>query len=171
MGTFSQEESVMRVLVCWFGLPRFVLYRLMFSVSFALVLCSGLQIQRDEHALSKRILEGAEAIEGELEKAIFKAGGIRDSNFGDLHKIGWARSSRTDKGVHSLATMISLKLEIPEFAWDNDPNGFALVSYVNSHLPENIRVFSILPSQRSFDAEGNVASANIPIFFPLKLLE
>ncbi|KAK6122162.1 hypothetical protein DH2020_044090 [Rehmannia glutinosa] len=101
----------------------------------------GLQIQRDEHALS--------TIEGELEKAIFKAGGIRDSNYGDLHKIGWARSSRTDKGVHSLATMISLKLEIPEFAWDNDPNGFALASYINSYLPENIRVFSILPSQSS----------------------
>jgi len=39
------------------------------------------------------------AIEGELEVAIYKAGGIRDSNYGDLHKIGWARSSRTDKGV------------------------------------------------------------------------
>lgn len=104
----------------------------------------GLQIQRDEHELS--------TIEGELETAIYKAGGIRESNFGDLHKIGWARSSRTDKGVHSLATMISLKMEIPEFAWDNDPNGFALADYVNSYLPQNIRVFSILPSQRSFDA-------------------
>ncbi|KAL8516422.1 hypothetical protein ACS0TY_014904 [Phlomoides rotata] len=47
--------------------------------------------------------------------------------------------------------MISLKMEIPEFAWNNDPNGFALASYVNSYLPDNIRVFSILPSQRSFD--------------------
>lgn len=39
------------------------------------------------------------AIEGELETAIFKAGGILDSNYGDLQKVGWARSSRTDKGV------------------------------------------------------------------------
>ncbi|KAL5974727.1 hypothetical protein ACLOJK_031397, partial [Asimina triloba] len=38
------------------------------------------------------------AIEAELEAAIFKAGGILGSNYGDLHKIGWARSSRTDKG-------------------------------------------------------------------------
>lgn len=45
------------------------------------------------------------AIEGELEKAIFKAGGIRDSNFGDLSKIGWARSSRTDKGVSYIVTI------------------------------------------------------------------
>lgn len=39
------------------------------------------------------------AIEKELETAIYKAGGIRESNLGDLHKIAWARSSRTDKGV------------------------------------------------------------------------
>lgn len=42
------------------------------------------------------------AIEGELEAAIFRAGGIRDSNFGDLYKIGWTRSSRTDKGVSDM---------------------------------------------------------------------
>ncbi|XP_010256958.1 PREDICTED: putative tRNA pseudouridine synthase isoform X2 [Nelumbo nucifera] len=103
----------------------------------------GLQMQRDS-SLS--------TIEAELETAIFRAGGIRDSNFRDLHKIGWARSSRTDKGVHSLSTMISLKMEIPENAWKNDPNGIALANYVNSNLPANVKVFSILPSQRSFDA-------------------
>lgn len=50
----------------------------------------GLQMQRDESSLP--------TIEEELEAAIYKAGGIRDSNYGNLHKIGWARSSRTDKG-------------------------------------------------------------------------
>ncbi|ESR45219.1 hypothetical protein CICLE_v100038301mg, partial [Citrus x clementina] len=50
----------------------------------------GLQMQRDEHSLS--------TIEGELETAVFKAGGIRESNYGNLQKIAWARSSRTDKG-------------------------------------------------------------------------
>ncbi|KAI3927122.1 hypothetical protein MKX01_029890 [Papaver californicum] len=104
----------------------------------------GLQIQRQETSAS--------TIEGELEKAIFKAGGIRESNFGDLQKIGWGRSSRTDKGVHSLATTISLKMEIPENAWKDDPWGIALANYVNSNLPDNVKVFSILPSQRSFDA-------------------
>ncbi|KAF3614140.1 hypothetical protein FXO37_36083 [Capsicum annuum] len=88
------------------------------------------------------------AIEGELEKSIFKAGGIRDSNFGNFYKIGWARSSRTDKGVHSLATMISLKMEIPEDAWEDDPNGITLANCVNSSLPENIKVFGILPSKK-----------------------
>ncbi|KAH7542797.1 hypothetical protein FEM48_Zijuj02G0113000 [Ziziphus jujuba var. spinosa] len=103
----------------------------------------GLQMQRDEHSLS--------TIEKELETAIYKVGGIRESNFGDLNKIAWARSSRTDKGVHSLATMISLKMEIPDKAWVGDPYGIVLANDINSYLPDNIKVFSILPSQRSFD--------------------
>ncbi|XP_020210633.1 putative tRNA pseudouridine synthase isoform X2 [Cajanus cajan] len=102
----------------------------------------GLQMQTDQHSIS--------TIEKELETAIFKAGGIRESNFGDLQKIRWARSSRTDKGVHSLATIISFKMEIPENAWNGDPYGFSLANYVNSHLPWDIKVLSILPSQRSF---------------------
>ncbi|CAI0399636.1 unnamed protein product [Linum tenue] len=103
----------------------------------------GLQKQYDEHSLS--------TIESELEDAIFKAGGIRESNYGHLSKIGWARSSRTDKGVHSLATTISMKLEIPENAWKEDPYGIVLARTVNSNLPDSIRIFSILPAQKSFD--------------------
>ncbi|PHT28300.1 putative tRNA pseudouridine synthase [Capsicum baccatum] len=97
------------------------------------------------------------AIEGELEKSIFKAGGIRDSNFGNFYKIGWARSSRTDKGVHSLATMISLKMEIPEDAWEDDPNGITLANCVNSSLPENIKVFAILSPR----LDGSASSTNL----------
>ncbi|XP_019462395.1 PREDICTED: putative tRNA pseudouridine synthase [Lupinus angustifolius] len=103
----------------------------------------GLQIQRDEHELS--------TIEKELEIAIFKAGGIHDSNFGDLDKVKWGRSSRTDKGVHSLATMIAFKMEIPENAWKGDDDGVALANCINSYLPHTIRVFSVLPSKKRFD--------------------
>ncbi|KAG5567077.1 hypothetical protein RHGRI_002594 [Rhododendron griersonianum] len=110
------------------------------------------------------------SIEGELENAIFKAGGIRDSNFGNLHKIGWARSSRTDKGVHSLATMISLKMEVPENAWQENPNGIALANYVNAHLPNNVKVFSILPSQRSFDARRECNIRKYSYLLPAEII-
>jgi len=103
----------------------------------------GLQKQRE--------LSADSTIESVLESAIFKAGGILESNYGKLQKVGWERSSRTDKGVHSLATMISLKMEIPDRAWENDPDGISLASFINSNLPNNVRVFSILPAQRSFD--------------------
>ncbi|CAM0873099.1 unnamed protein product [Alopecurus aequalis] len=104
---------------------------------------SGLQKQRE--------LSADSTIESVLESAIFKAGGILESNYGKLQKVGWERSSRTDKGVHSLATMISLKMEIPDRAWEKDPDGIALANFINSNLPNNIKVFSILPAQRSFD--------------------
>lgn len=41
------------------------------------------------------------AIEKELATAIFKTGGILESNFvtGNLTRVNWTRSSRTDKGV------------------------------------------------------------------------
>ncbi|KAG5064168.1 hypothetical protein AAZX31_02G218400 [Glycine max] len=103
----------------------------------------GLQMQRDEHRLS--------TVEKELETAIFTAGGMRDSNFGDLNKVKWGRSSRTDKGVHSLATMIAFKMEIPENAWKGDDYGIVLANRINSYLPNTIRVFSILPSTKRFD--------------------
>lgn len=44
--------------------------------------------------------------------------------------------------------MISFKMEIPENAWIDDPNGIALADIVNTYLPKNVRVFSILPSQK-----------------------
>ena len=62
------------------------------------IYAAGLQVQRGND------LDG-DTIEHALETAIHAAGGIADSNFGDLHKVGWSRSSRTDKGVHSLSTV------------------------------------------------------------------
>ncbi|KAJ6885082.1 tRNA pseudouridine synthase [Populus alba x Populus x berolinensis] len=100
----------------------------------------GLQKQHDQHSLL--------TIEGELERAIYEAGGIRESNYGNLNKISWARSSRTDKGVHSLATTITMKMEIPENAWKDDLYGMVLAKHVNSYLPDSIRVLSILPAQK-----------------------
>ncbi|XP_076914729.1 putative tRNA pseudouridine synthase isoform X1 [Bidens hawaiensis] len=121
----------------------------------------GLQMQKDD---------SISTIEKELETAIYKAGGIRDSNFGDLNKIAWARSSRTDKGVHSLSTMISLKMEIPESAWVGDPNGVELANLVNTYLPKSIRVFSILPSQRSFDARRECNIRKYSYLLPVEVI-
>ena len=46
-------------------------------------------------------------IEAALEGALAKAGRVLESNVGAHHKMAWTRSSRTDKGVHSLATVDS----------------------------------------------------------------
>lgn len=49
-------------------------------------------------------------IEGTLESAIVKAGGISPSNAGNLSKVGWGRCARTDKGVHAAGQIVTLKV-------------------------------------------------------------
>jgi tRNA U38,U39,U40 pseudouridine synthase TruA len=52
-----------------------------------------------------RALGDGATIEQVLETAIFKAGLIKESNYGCFSKVNWSRASRTDKGVHSLGTV------------------------------------------------------------------
>ena len=56
---------------------------------------------------------GAVTVEGALEAAIHRAGGITDENFGTLQKVSWSRAGRTDKGVHAVGQIIGLKLVGP----------------------------------------------------------
>eukprot|EP00898_Chlorokybus_atmophyticus_P000759 jgi/Chlat1/1684/Chrsp127S01955 len=85
---------------------------------------------------------GYRAIEDHLERAILAIGGMRPENYGSLGKIGWARSSRTDKGVHSVSTFISLKLECDVSMFErSDPEGQTIAAALNAHLPPAMRVF------------------------------
>ena len=59
---------------------------------------AGLQMQPDQQ-LSDQTIEDL------LEEAIFQEGGMLESNRGNPKRLGWSRSSRTDKRVHSLATV------------------------------------------------------------------
>lgn len=65
--------------------------------------------------------------------------------------------------VHSLATTISLKMEIPGTAWKDDPHGIVLADHINHYLPETIRIFSILPIQRLFAFHSDYSSLKIYI--------
>ncbi len=49
----------------------------------------------------------------EIEKALYKAKFISESNFGNLKKLGWGLGSRTDKGVHAALNVIKCNLQIP----------------------------------------------------------
>lgn len=48
-----------------------------------------------------------------------------ESNYGDFRKTKWSRSSRTDKGVHSLATVIGLRILMKDEDYET---GTALIS-------------------------------------------
>ncbi len=55
---------------------------------------------------------GVITVEEQLEKAIFDAGLVSESNFGNLNKMGWNRASRTDKGVHAAQNVVKCNLEV-----------------------------------------------------------
>lgn len=61
---------------------------------------------------------GVSTVEEQLEKAIFEAGLVSESNFGNLNKMGWNRASWTDKGVHAAQNAIKCNLEIGEEFFD-----------------------------------------------------
>ena len=81
----------------------------------------------------------AETVEDALQSAIYAAGGMLASNLGAPHKVAWSRSSRTDKSVHSLATVVALKMEVEPDAFEADPEGQSLAAAINSHLPPEVR--------------------------------
>jgi tRNA pseudouridine38-40 synthase len=49
-------------------------------------------------------------VESVLEAALHRVGAISDDNFGTLQKVSWSRAGRTDKGVHALGQIVSLKM-------------------------------------------------------------
>eukprot|EP01031_Cornospumella_fuschlensis_P028399 gene28399-34286_t len=78
----------------------------------------GLQINPD-----------ARTIESELERALFLAGGIIESNFGFMNKIQWTRAARTE-------------------------NRETFINQVNSFLPEDIKVQTMTKVSKGFNAKN-----------------
>ena len=87
---------------------------------------------------------GVRTIEGELEAAIAKAGGISEANAGDFSKVQWTRAARTDKGVSAVGQVIALKMVL-------EPPG--MVERINAALPERFEVFGIDRVTSGFNAK------------------
>ncbi|XP_072958143.1 uncharacterized protein [Typha angustifolia] len=87
---------------------------------------------------------GARTIEGDLEEALYLAGAVPENDRGAPRRYEWARSARTDKGVSAVAQVVSGRFYV-------DPPGF--VARLNSHLPDQIRIFGYKRVTNSFNAK------------------
>jgi tRNA U38,U39,U40 pseudouridine synthase TruA len=91
------------------------------------------------------------AVEDVLAFAVMKAGYMRKENFGHPNKVGWTRSSRTDKGVHSIATVVGLKMHCHDDTWESDPEGLQYAAAINKCVTAEVahsreaRAWSCLP--------------------------
>ncbi|KAF8918019.1 tRNA pseudouridine synthase 1 [Dissophora ornata] len=73
-----------------------------------------------------------------------QAGAVSKDNSDDVKKISMMRSARTDKGVHAAGNVVSCKMIV-----DMDD----VVGKINSHLPEQIRIFGFVRTINSFNAK------------------
>lgn len=88
-------------------------------------------------------------IEADLFQAFVAAGAISKDNSNDLKKNGFMRAARTDKGVHAAGNVVLCKLIIEDAT---------IQEKINSHLPEQIRVWGIARVNRSFDCRKMCSS-------------
>ncbi|KAI8812847.1 pseudouridine synthase [Cladochytrium replicatum] len=83
---------------------------------------------------------GVKTIESELFVALEKAGAM-----------GFQRAARTDRGVHAAGQVVSLKMNV-------EPP--TIIEDINTHLPEQIRVWGFANVQRKFNSK-NACDARI----------
>jgi tRNA pseudouridine(38-40) synthase len=115
--------------------------------------------------------DGVPTIENEIRKSLLAAGCIRESNYEDLDKIGWSRSSRTDKGVHAGCIVFAGKLLIDETKVHKKTGRvLGLTEALNEHLPETIRVFSATKVNKKFSARKACVLREYEYFMPLSFL-
>ncbi|RKP07299.1 pseudouridine synthase, partial [Thamnocephalis sphaerospora] len=119
---------------------------------------------------------GAKTIEGDLFAALVAAGAVSKDNADDPKKVGLMRAARTDKGVHAAGQVISLKIiallaAYLAVAWHmivEDPN---ILDKINSHLPDQIRVWGFVRSMNSFHAKNMCDSRIYEYLLPTYVLQ
>lgn len=97
----------------------------------------------DEHCIMRP------TIEGEIFRSLIKSGLISESNSKDFKKNKFQRTTRTDKGVHALVNLISMKLMIPK---DINKAKSYIINKINFNLPKDIRVWNIQRVNKNFNA-------------------
>ena len=66
----------------------------------------------------------------------------------DAGKIGWTRTARTDKGVHAVSNVASMKLKIP---LNNEEE---LRKNLNYFIPNDMSIHRILKTTQGFHAKS-----------------
>lgn len=98
---------------------------------------------------------GVKTIEGDIFDAFCRAGAVSKENAVNPNKVGLQRAARTDRGVHAAGNLLTLKLmlEPPSL-----PDGQDLTAYVNTLLPDQIRIWGMRRVQSGFNARTSCDS-------------
>ncbi|KAI0704057.1 tRNA pseudouridine synthase [Earliella scabrosa] len=119
---------------------------------------------RNDHFHASQPDPKLRTIEGVLFDALIKVGAVSQDNSDNPTKVKLGRAARTDAGVHAAGNVVSMKLitvipGVPD-----------LVARINEELPPEIRLWSILRVQNSFNARTTCDSRKYTYFFPSYLM-
>ena len=110
------------------------------------------------------------SVERHLEKALLLAGGIQETNFGNLNRIHWNRAARTDKGVHANAQCIAAKLSVHKGDEGSEEEKSSarrvFVDKVNEFLPSDIHLHHITKVTKKFNAKNFCGSRTYHYLIP-----
>lgn len=144
--------------------PKLAKRKVALVFSYVGTMYNGLQMD------SQQLSMGFVAVEAVIERELHNLKYIKDSNHLDLAKIGWSRSSRTDKGVHCTRIVLSAKLEFnpSDLPNDNDPPFIhSIVEQMNERLPSDIRMVSCFRVTGSFRARHNCVWREYEYLLPI----
>ena len=108
-----------------------------------------------------------------VEDALFQWGGILLPNYRSrgLQRLKWSRSSRTDKGVSSLCTVVSLRAEIDPEVWTDDPEARATAREITRLLPDDVECFAVYNTPKSFQARRECVMRTYEYLLPARVLD
>ena len=118
-------------------------------------------------------IERGSTVDDVVEDAMFQWGGILMPNYRSrgLQRLKWSRSSRTDKGVSSLCTVVSARCEIDPDSWNEDAEGRDVAREISEHLPEDVRCFAVYNTPKSFQARRECVMRTYEYLLPARVLD
>ena len=104
-----------------------------------------------------QINPGTKTIEGAFFDAFVAAGAVSADNSDDPRKVSLQRCARTDKGVHAAVNILSMKMIV------GDPE---IVQKINGHLPDQLRLWKVVRTPKSFNPRLNCDSRQYEYLIP-----
>ena len=103
-----------------------------------------------------------------LADALTSTGYLPAEHAVNLAKASWTRASRTDRGTHSLALGIGVKLSFPRPVLDDMGTALdTLTTDVNGALPSDVRLLSAVRVPKSFAARRRCAERWYEYWYPV----
>jgi tRNA pseudouridine(38-40) synthase len=109
----------------------------------------------------------AAAVDGVLLHALSRSGLLHESQHNDLAALRWSRASRTDRGVHGLGYVVTVKVWAPDEWYDATRHAQRITDAVNAHLPPYVRVWDAAKVTKSFSARHDATSRVYQYLLPL----